>query len=226
ASGQMLVAAMFVAVPLIYTDSIGIRTVPPPPIVFRPVPEPPPIVQPQALTSTGPATTVRRIFERVFRAPDHVPSSTPVIIDQSAPSLTSDPHVRSAVGPGEGVPNSILTGTAAPPAYKKDTVVEKPAPPREPIKVSTGVLAAKLIHRVVPAYPPLAIRARVAGTVRLLGVVAKDGSIQHLQVLSGHPLLTGAALEAVRQWVYRPTLLSGVPVEVTAPIDVIFTLGQ
>jgi protein TonB len=57
-------------------------------------------------------------------------------------------------------------------------------------------------------------------------VIAKDGTIRQLQVISGHPLLANAALEAVRQWVYRPTILNGEPVEVIAPIDVVFTLGQ
>ena len=74
-------------------------------------------------------------------------------------------------------------------------------------------------------YPALARSARVQGTVHLLGVVSKDGTIQKLQVLGGHPLLVAAAVDAVKQWVYRPTLLNGEPVEVIAPIDVIFTLG-
>jgi periplasmic protein TonB len=62
--------------------------------------------------------------------------------------------------------------------------------------------------------------------VKLVGVIARDGRIERLQVLSGHPLLVPAAVEAVRQWIYQPTLLSGEPVEVIAPIDVNFTLSQ
>jgi protein TonB len=98
--------------------------------------------------------------------------------------------------------------------------------PRGPIRVSIGVLTAKLVRKVIPEYPPLAKTARVSGVVHLLGVIAKDGTIQNLQVIGGHPLLTRAALEAVRQWIYQPTLLNGQPVEVIAPIDVNFTLGQ
>ena len=86
--------------------------------------------------------------------------------------------------------------------------------------------AAKLIKKVVPQYPALARIARVSGTVHLLGNIAKDGTIQRLQVVSGNPLLVQAALDAVRQWVYRPTRLNGEAVEVIAPIDVIFTLSQ
>jgi len=95
-----------------------------------------------------------------------------------------------------------------------------------PIRVSGGVQMAKLVKKVIPEYPPLAKTARVSGVVHLLGVIAKDGTIQNLQVIAGHPLLTRAALEAVRQWIYQPTLLNGQPVEVIAPIDVNFTLGQ
>jgi protein TonB len=92
--------------------------------------------------------------------------------------------------------------------------------------VGGDVLAAKLIKKVLPVYPRIAVTARISGTVRLLGVVGKDGTIQQLQVLDGPPLLRAAALDAVRQWVYSPTLLNGKPVEVSAPIDVIFTLSQ
>jgi protein TonB len=68
--------------------------------------------------------------------------------------------------------------------------------------------------------------ARISGTVRLTGIIGKDGVIQQLQVIDGPPLLVQAAVDAVRQWVYRPTLLSSKPVEVIAPIDVIFTLSR
>jgi len=97
-------------------------------------------------------------------------------------------------------------------------------PPEAPVRVGGDVQSAKLIKQVVPRYPPPALQIRVSGTVHLLGIIAKDGTIQRLQVLSGHPLLRQAALDAVSQWIYRPTILNGQPVEVEAPIDVIFTL--
>ena len=87
------------------------------------------------------------------------------------------------------------------------------------------VQEAKLIHRVMPTYPPLARQARISGVVKLQGIIGKDGRIRELQLLSGHPLLAQAALDAVRQWVYSPTFLNNEPVEVIAPIDVNFTLG-
>jgi protein TonB len=85
---------------------------------------------------------------------------------------------------------------------------------------------AKLIKQVLPVYPPLARAARVYGVVHLIGIIARDGTIRNLELVSGHPLLTRAAIEAVQQWIYKPTLLSGEPMEVICPIDVNFTLGQ
>jgi protein TonB len=83
---------------------------------------------------------------------------------------------------------------------------------------------AKLLVKVVPVYPSMARNARISGTVYLLGVIATDGTIQSLHVVSGHPLLVNAALDAVRQWRYKPTILNGRAVEVEAPISVTFTL--
>ena len=86
--------------------------------------------------------------------------------------------------------------------------------------------AAMLVNRVQPVYPPLARQTRISGTVRLHAIIGKDGSVQQLEVIQGHPLLVQAALDAVRQWRYRPTLLNGEPVEVDTTIDVIFSLNQ
>ena len=83
---------------------------------------------------------------------------------------------------------------------------------------------SKLIKKVVPAYPTLAHQMHASGTVRLLGIIARDGHVRDLRVLSGHPLLQQAARDAVNQWIYSPTILSGQPVEVESPIDVIFEL--
>ena len=93
------------------------------------------------------------------------------------------------------------------------------------LKVGGLVQEALLIRRVIPVYPRIAVTARVSGDVHLLGVIATDGSVKELRVLSGHPLLAPAALDAVRHWVYRPTYLNGDPVEVVAPIIVHFTIN-
>ena len=106
----------------------------------------------------------------------------------------------------------------------------RPAPPKSAapavVRRSEGVQAALLIHRVEPVYPPIAKQTRTQGTVQLHAVIGRDGSIESMEVLSGHPLLVRAAREAVSQWRYRPTLLGGVPVEVDTYITVIFRLGD
>jgi protein TonB len=104
--------------------------------------------------------------------------------------------------------------------HEAATAPASTAPPR-----ITTVKMASPIRRVDPVYPALARQARVSGTVELLGVLGVDGRIHELKVVRGHPLLVKAAIEAVRQWVYEPTLLNGQAVEVSAPILVNFILN-
>jgi protein TonB len=94
-----------------------------------------------------------------------------------------------------------------------------------PIRVGGNVQSAKSIKKVPPVYPVEARQAGISGTVRLHVIIAKDGTIEQLELVSGHPLLAQAALDAVRQWTYQPTLLNGKPVEVDTTIDVIFSLN-
>ncbi len=86
--------------------------------------------------------------------------------------------------------------------------------------------SARLIYRVNPEYPKKARKQHVEGTVRLHAIIAKDGSVKNLKVISGDPLLVDAALSAVRQWRYSPNLLDGRPTEVTTTIDVVFALNK
>ncbi len=83
-----------------------------------------------------------------------------------------------------------------------------------------------LIYQPKPVYPPLAKQARIQGTVKFTAIIGRDGTIQNLTLISGHPLLVQAATEAVKQWRYKPTLLNGEPVEVVTQIDVNFTLSM
>jgi protein TonB len=94
------------------------------------------------------------------------------------------------------------------------------------VRVGGQVAEANLIRRVQPVYPPLAKSARVSGTVEFTAVISKEGNIENLQLVRGHPLLVNAAREAVLQWNYKPTLLNGQPVEVVTSIIVNFTLSQ
>jgi TonB family protein len=127
-------------------------------------------------------------------------------------------EVTLAIAPAAGVHS--VTGTA--PATPAGTDANPPAR----IRVGGNVQQTKLVSQPIPTYPPEAKEARIQGVVKLNATIAKDGTMQHLDVISGHPLLIPAALDAVRQWVYEPTLLNGQPVEVVTEIDVNFTLAQ
>ena len=93
------------------------------------------------------------------------------------------------------------------------------------IRVGGNVQATNLVQRVLPVYPPDAKQARIQGKVRFNAVIGTDGHVKELQLVSGHPMLVDAARDAVAQWLYRPTLLNGNPVEVATMIDINFTLA-
>jgi TonB family protein len=115
-----------------------------------------------------------------------------------------------------------VSTTATLPAPSADAGAAPPAR----IRVGANVQQAKLVSQPRPVYPAEAKQAHIQGVVQLSATIAKDGTMQHLEVIEGHPLLVQAAMDAVRQWVYQPTLLNGQPVEVITQIDVNFTLSQ
>jgi periplasmic protein TonB len=118
--------------------------------------------------------------------------------------------------PGDG-PISAISGTRPiiPPAPKPITRVVR----------TSSMLEGSLIRRVQPVYPPLARSARIQGPVVLAAVISKSGTIENLHALSGHPMLVPAAIDAVRQWLYRPYILNNEPIEVETQITVNFTLS-
>jgi protein TonB len=93
------------------------------------------------------------------------------------------------------------------------------------IRVGGNVQSANLIRKVTPVYPPLAKQARIQGVVRFTVTLGKDGTVQDIQLVSGHPLLVSSAQGAVMQWQYKPTLLNGQPVDVVTTVDVNYTLS-
>ena len=170
--------------------------------------------------------TFTQVVKRALVEPSAInPVKTFIDPFSNPPSITTTGSYSMTTGPAGpvGSPIGNIDGVAPPPP-----VVQKQAEQIHsgPVSIGGKVQEAKLIKRVIPTYPALAKQARVQGTVRLQGIIAKDGTIQQLQVMSGHPLLIPAAVDAVRQWVYAPTQLNGRAVEVICPIDVIFTLSQ
>ncbi len=186
--------------------------------------------QPQPVKTTAIASSVRSILRtplRMYNAASLNPRRPETI---GATILSdSDTFSPSFTGPGIGFgpsTGSALRSIVAMPPAAPPPAAPIPKAPEKPRLVGGDVQAAKLIRKIIPQYPPLAKQARISGTVQLTGVIAKDGSIEQLQVISGNPLLVPAAVAAVKQWLYEPTFLNGQPVEVIAPIDVIFTLAQ
>lgn len=221
-SAELLVVSVLVLIPLAYNDhlpgfewkNIGLGT-PVKPIQPKPV-----TAHPQRQASSGPAFHPRFLASSL---PSHSASPTSLTqVSLEAPPSPGD--FNGTFGTSSGPIVDVPLSLAPPPPPKGEP--KSATPPREPIRVGSGVQMAKLVKKILPVYPSLARSARVSGVVHLIGIIARDGTIRNLQLVSGHPLLARAAIEAVEQWIYKPTLLNGEPVEVIAPIDVNFTLAD
>jgi protein TonB len=213
----IIIGAM-VLYPLIYTQGLPKAQLmtslaaPPPP------PPPPPPAPP------APKVIIHRVsLQDIMKAPTVIPKTIKVVKDQPEP-----PQSAGVVGgvpggvPGgstDGVLGGVIGGGPPPPP---------PPKPKAPSRIHVGgqVEAAKLIFGPRPEYPQLAKMARIQGTVRLEALISRDGTIKDLKVISGHPLLVKAAIDAVSRWRYQPTLLNGEAVEVATEIDVNFTLAE
>jgi protein TonB len=189
-------------------------------------------VQKIVQVETGHATATRRsVIPKAFVAPTtKVPNGKPFrLVDANLGSSFPGDIIVAGPGPAStGTGNDIFSNllpTAKPPEPVKTAKPSPPATPANPIAVSAGVQAAKLIFGPKPAYPPLARTARIQGTVKIQAVIGADGAINSLQVMSGPPLLIPAAKDAVSRWRYQATMLNGRAVDVITEIEVIFTLG-
>jgi len=232
---QIFLLTVAVILPMIYFDVLPKTTLQT--MLIAPPPPPPPPPPPAAPAPVKIVKVIPRQFDAgKLMAPKSVPKQIAEIKEDELP-----PPSSGAVGVVGGVPGGVAGGTPGgvlggiigsvptasvlppppPPPVKK----EEPKAPKR-ITIGGNVQQAKLIRQPKPIYPPLAKQARISGVVHLAAVISSNGTIQDLKVISGHPLLIPAALEAVKQWVYQPTLLNGEPVEVQTQIDVNFTLSQ
>jgi protein TonB len=214
---QALAVGALLLLPLLYTQGL-------PGLAFREtlaVPVPPPAPPTPAaggrhaasnLTSDGALLGITTIPHGVTPL---VEREAPAPVDLSGVSVwgsTGSGHAGTGVIGSTGIG---LYAVAPPPAPKPTARVLRPS----------TIMEGQLVHRVQPIYPPLAIQARIQGEVVLHAMISREGTIEGLQVVSGHPMLAPAAIAAVRQWRYRPCYLNGEPVEVETQVTVKFILG-
>lgn len=228
--GQVIVIGALLAIPLLFVQSLpmaqlasSILLAPPPP------PPPPPPPAPAVHVAKAIHTAPRKMELSQLIAPTTIPKQVAAINDIH--ELPPPSEISGVVGgvPG-GVPGGVISGvigglpSAVPPPPPPKVEPPKPATPAR-VRIGGNVQAAKLIREVQPYYPVLARDARVGGTVRLQAIISKDGRVKDLKLLSGQPLLVQAAMDAVKQWIYKPTYLNGTPVEVLTEVDVNFHLA-
>ncbi|MFZ0963466.1 MAG: energy transducer TonB [Terriglobia bacterium] len=220
---EALIIGVMVLVPLIYTEALPKAQL----MTFLAAPPPPPPPPPPPAAAPPPRVFHRVSEEDLMRAPTVIPKTIAKVKDEAPPPGT----VGVVGGVYGGVPGGSWGGVLGGVIGGSLSAVAPPPPPPKPVapkrvRVGGQVESAKLIFRPTPEYPPLAKMARIQGVVRLDAVISKDGTIQDLKVISGHPLLVKAALDAVSRWRYQPTLLNGESVEVATEIDVNFTLSE
>lgn len=212
---EIILVGVMVLIPLLFTEALpkaqlltGLVAPPPPP------PPPPP---PAAVVKVVKIQT--NMINDQLRTPTKIPKKIEIVKEEEAP-----PQMTGVVGGVTGgVPGGAMNGVIGGIVNSAAPVPRVATPTR--VRVSQGVTQGLLVRRIQPTYPPLAKQARIAGAVVLQAEISKDGSIQNLHVISGHPMLVPSAIEAVKQWKYRPYILNGEPVEVETTITVNFTLA-
>jgi periplasmic protein TonB len=214
---QALAVGALLTLPLLYTEGLPKLQLLAPILPPAPPPGPPPAVQ-EARSSPTPQSNM--FGGRILQI-DRIPLGVEHVVDVEAPpSLDpSGPGVPGATGDPRS-PGNILNSIGSAPAI----IPKPPTPAPRPVIVS-HMMEGNLISKPQPVYPPLARAARIQGAVLLRAIISKNGTIENLQVLGGHPMLVKAALEAVSQWRYRPYLLNGSPVEVETQVTVNFVLS-
>jgi periplasmic protein TonB len=221
---QCFVLGLILIVPLMFTEALPKQQLLTLLVAPSAPPPPPPPAAPEPATRA--VRVVSDITDGRLRAPGRIPRKIQMIREEEVPpAMSSGGIIGGVVGgipggqPG-GVIGGIISSTSRLAAVPKLAV---PAPPKR-IRISQGITHGLLTHRVEPSYPALARQARIQGVVVLTAIIDKNGSIQNLQLVSGHPMLAPAAIEAVKQWLYKPFLLNGQPVEVETTVTVRFQL--
>jgi protein TonB len=217
---QVFVIGVMILIPLIYTEALPKQQLMT--FLVAPPPPPPPPPPPAAVPIKAVKVIQSDLANGQLRTPTKIPQKVAMIKEEEAPPSTGLAGVVGGV-PG-GVPGGQMGGVLGSIISSTPMAAPRVATPQR-VRVSSGVQAGNLINKVQPVYPPIAKNARIQGQVVLQAVISKSGVVENLHAVSGHPMLIPAAVEAVKQWRYKPYFLNGEPVEVETTIQVNFTLG-
>ncbi len=227
---QVLLILTLIAVPIVFTSELpgvvlaGILRSPGPP------PAPPP--RPPETRVAAQPLTPHPLDPRIFE-PRAIPQEIALIVEEAPPQVDAGPSVVGGIGPADGSGVSVIGSFVSQvrQALPPPPVRTEPKPAAQPkqqaiqrLRVGGEVDPPVLLRRVEPRYPPIAVQTRTQGVVRIECIIGADGRVTNMQVVGGPALLVQAAMDAVRQWRYRPTMLNGDPVEVVMRIDVRFQL--
>ncbi|HKI26158.1 MAG TPA: TonB family protein [Candidatus Sulfotelmatobacter sp.] len=216
---EAVIVGFMILVPLIFTEALPRTQL----MTFLVAPPPPPPPPPPAAAPVHVQRQIQTdIINGELRTPTRIPKAVKMIQEDEAPPQMATAGVVGGV-PG-GIPGGQMGGVIGGIISSTPVAVPKIATPQR-VRVSSGVSQGLLVRRVNPTYPPLARQARIQGVVVLQAQISKSGDIENLQLISGHPMLAPAAIEAVKQWKYKPYLLNGEPVEVDTQVQVNFTLS-
>ena len=213
---QSTILTALVLLSLVYTETLPsqrwmyvLEAPPPPPIA--------PALPHTVVTSVSRASAM----QNAFTVPAEIPTHVARIRDADAahpPQIGASPDGVVGALPADGSSRVTQLLTHTEPTAPRLTV--------QKVRVSSGVAQGLLVRQVNPAYPPLAKAARIEGKVLLQATIGKDGTVENLHLISGHPMLAPAAIDAVKQWRYKPYYLNAEPIEVETTITVNFTLSQ
>jgi len=217
---QAAIIGLLLLIPLLATVGLPSARVLQGPVSWGTPPHSPHVVRPVVTT-----VVQSNLSDNVLIAPRTIPPHVRILNETEPPpqvSYNTDPGVEG--GTGDGSRDDIWK------ALNESLNRAAPMPVAPPPSIQRAfrrseILEGSLIRKVEPKYPPLAMAARIQGSVVLAAVISKVGTIDNLRLVSGHPMLVPAAIDAVRQWRYRPYILNGEVIEVDTQITVNFVLG-
>ena len=213
---QCIIIGVVILIPLLFTQALPAKEL----TTLLVAPPPPP-----AASAPVKHVAVKQEDTSALKTPTSIPKQAKMVNDQPQQAEAPPSAVAGVVG---GVPGGVAGGQVGGVlgGVLSRTPAAVPAKPNvQRVRVSQGVTQGLLTKKVQPEYPSLARQARIQGSVVLRALISKTGQIENLQVVSGHPMLTSSALEAVKQWQYKPYILNGQPVEVETNITVNFSLA-